>query len=322
MEKIKFYKHGEKNKYKYNIKRKFKKSIKNSIIKINNYNYSHMKKTRTNKIKNTHKNNKKIFNIFFNLIGLILFVASYYFYYLSLEKCFEGEDECSKKLEWIKPKIIQLIISVVIIIVLLILIIYSILSKLHLFHFITTFICFYRFSHSSYFHDHGAFNLIGLFVVIFLSLLSLLILKLIFTLLKNKYKYKFIQIIILLFLYNAQTNPTNCNDWPKGLNSTYIENNVTKYRCQIVFPKNCHYKIISFTQDLSLLSHTSCSNKKKNARKNILEFSKSSYISKNATKFGFPLTNNEEGQKDGIDDTILKEYTRHNLIDMDNSIPP
>ena len=249
-------------------------------------------------------------------------MLSYYFYYLSLEKCFEGDDVCCKKWDWIKLKIIQLTISCIIIIVLLILIICNILSKLHLFHFIATFICFYRYSHSSYFHDHGAFNLIGLSVVIFLSLLSLFILKLIFTLFKNKYKYKFIPIIILFFLYNAQTNPTNCDDWPKGLNNTYIENDINKYGCQIVFPKNCHYKIISYTQDLSLLSHISCSNKKKKARKNILKFANSPYISNNTSKFGFPLTNNEEGQKDGKDDTILKRYTRHNLIDMDNDIPP
>ena len=38
-------------------------------------------------------------------------------------------------------------------------------------------------------------------------------------------------------------------------------------------------------------------------------------------KFGFPLTNNEEGLKDGKDDKILKTYTKHNLIDIDNEIP-
>ena len=257
-----------------------------------------------------------------NLIGLLLFIVSYYFYYLSLEKCFDGIDVCCRKMDWIKLKLIQLIISVIIIIALWILIIYNVISRLHLFHFILTFISFYKYSHLTFFHDHGAFNLIGLFVVIFLSLLFLFILKLIFALFKNKYKYKFISIIILLFLYNAQTNPTNCDDWPKGLNNTYIENDINKYGCQIVFPKNCIYKIISYTQDLSLLSHTSCSNKNKNARKNILKFSKSPYINKNTTKFGFPLTNNDEGMKDGIDDNILKRYTRHNLIDMDNPIPP
>ena len=278
-----------------------------------------MKNEIGSKNKNETKNNKKILN---NLFGFLLFALSYYFYFLSLEKCFDGDDVCCKKLDWIKLKIVQLIISYIIILVLLILIIYNFLSRLHLVHLILIFICFYRFSHSSFFHDHGAFNLICLFVIIFLSLLLLLFLKFIFALLKNKYKNKFIPITILLFLYNFLTNPTNCDDWPKGLNNTYIENDINKYGCQIVFPKNCRYKIISYTQDLSLLSHTSCSNKNKNARKKILEFTNSPYIFKNTSKFGFPLTNNEEGQLDGKDDDVLKRYTQHNLIDMDNNIPP
>jgi len=272
--------------------------------------------------KNGTNNNKKTLNIFCNLIGFSLFTLSYYFYFLSLEKCFEGDDACCKKFDWIKLKIIQLIISAILILVLFILIIYNILFKLHLLHFILIFICFYRFSHSSYFHDHGAFNLVGLVVIILLGLLLLFIFKLIFGLFKNKYKYKFISIITLLFLYNVQTNPIKCDDWPKGLNNTYIENDINKYGCQIVFPKKCYYKIISYTQDLSLLSLTSCSNKNKNAREKILEFANSPYINKNTTKFGFPLTNNEEGQKDGKDVTILERYTQNNLIDMHNAIPP
>ena len=38
-------------------------------------------------------------------------------------------------------------------------------------------------------------------------------------------------------------NPTNCDDWAKGLNDTYIENDNNKYGCQIKFPKKCDYKI-------------------------------------------------------------------------------
>ena len=53
--------------------------------------------------------------IIVNLFALILFITSYYFYYLSLEKCFEGEEACSQKWEWIMLKLTQLIISLVII---------------------------------------------------------------------------------------------------------------------------------------------------------------------------------------------------------------
>ena len=73
--------------------------------------------------------------------------------------------------------------------------------------------------------------------------------------------------------------------------------------------------------DFSKLGHVTCKNKKKNARKKILKFSKSPYVNENTTKFGFPLTNNDEGKKDGKDDIIIKHYTSHNLMDMDKPIP-
>ena len=305
--------------------------IKTSLIinanKIDNYKYSSREKfiQGNQKIKIKYKNQKNlksIFKIFFNGIGLLLFIISYYFYYLSLDKCLQGEDECTKKLKWIQLRLNQYIISVVIITILFALIFYNIISKLHLIHFLITFICFYKYSHSVYFHDHGAYNLIGLVVVIILSLIFLLILKLFFVFLKNKYRYKFVSILLLIFFYNALIDPTNCNDWPKGLNNTYIENDKNKYGCQIRFPKKCQYKVIEYTQDLSFLSRKSCSNKKKNARKNILEFSKSPNINENTTKFGFPLTNNEMGLIDGKDNFFLTNYTRLNLLDMDKQIPP
>jgi hypothetical protein len=43
-----------------------------------------------------------------------------------------------------------------------------------------------------------------------------------------------------------------------------------------------------------------------------LKYSQSPYINKNTTKFGFPLTNNEEGRRDGKESTVLKGYTAKN----------
>ena len=106
-----------------------------------------------------------------NLFALILFITSYYFYYLSLEKCFRGIDACSQKWEWIMLKLTQLIISLVIIIFLIILMIFKQISRFHLFHFILVFICFYYYSHSDVFHDHGAFNFGGYFIILFLFLI-------------------------------------------------------------------------------------------------------------------------------------------------------
>ena len=276
---------------------------------------------RVKKGKVNDKRKKRIKNIFLDIFALFLFITSYYFYYLSLEKCFDGVDKCTSRLNWIKLKIIQLIISTFIIIILMLSIINKIISKFHLLHFSLAFVIFYFYSHSSYYEDHGGFNLIGLFVTLFIALILFLIAKVIVRIFKIKYKYKVSLIIFLIFSYNTLVNPINCNDWPKGLNNTYIENDKEKYGCQIRFPKKCEYKIIRYLMDFSKLGHITCLNKKKDARKNILKHSKSPHTSQNTVKFGFPLTNIDEGRKDGKDDIILKNYTFGNLMDMDKPMP-
>ena len=233
----------------------YKKSKKLKIKETNfqNFNINKLSSLKLSKysilkrnIKRTNRKKKKLifaFSIFINLFALVLFILSYHFYYLSLEKCLEGINKCTLKWNWIKTKIRQLIISVMIINFLLVLIIHKIISKFHLFHFIITFIRFYYYSHSSYYHDHGAFNLIFFFLFIFLFLLLLLIIKFIIFVFRIKYRYKLILTVLLLFCYNLLINPTNCDDWAKGLNNTYIDNNSSKYGCRIVFPKNCDYKV-------------------------------------------------------------------------------
>ena len=262
---------------------------------------------------------KKPYN-YYNLISIVLFVISYGLYGLSLEKCFDGIDECSRKWIWIKAKLIEYTISIIIIIVLIILIIFQIISKFHLIHFVFVFSLFLYNSHQYDFHDHGAFNFIFFCIIIFLALLILLLIKILYSILKIKYKYKLISIILLLAFYNTLMNPINCNDWSKGLNNTFIENDENKYGCQIIFPKKCNYKMLGYIQDLSKIYHISCLNKRKNARYNILNYAKSPYINSDTLKFGFPITNNEEGQKDGKDNGLLIKYTRNNLMDMEKLI--
>ena len=118
----KLLKPSEKKKFKYyNKKIKKSKQAKSILIEPNkskNLNRIKFKLKKANKkepeIKLTKVN--KTLKIFFNIIGLFLFIISYYFYYLSLEKCFDGEDFCTVKWNWIKLKLMQLIISTAIII--------------------------------------------------------------------------------------------------------------------------------------------------------------------------------------------------------------
>ena len=165
------YKHKHENEYYHSRKKLLKKKSKS--IKVSKFPY---KKKGKGKLQGLNKL-KLILNIFFNLISLLLFIISYYFYFLSLEKCTKGDDECSRKWDWIKLKIMQFCKSAAIIIFLIILIIYKIISKFHLIHFVMAFIYFYRYSHSVFFFDHGGLNLFSLFFAIFASLIFIIFLK-------------------------------------------------------------------------------------------------------------------------------------------------
>ena len=178
-------------------------------------------------------NNK--FTIFFNIIGFLLFIISYYFYYLSLQKCLKGDNICSQKWDWIKTKIIQLIHSTFIIIILLILIFHNLISKFHIIHFLLTFTAFYYYSHSIYFHDHGAYNLIAFLIVVFLVLILLFILRIILLIFKNKHKYKIIAHIFLFLFYITLKNPINCLDWPKGLNKFFLFISISSFSFKSYF---------------------------------------------------------------------------------------
>ena len=270
-------------------------------------------------VKEKKQNQKHYY--YYNGISIVLFIVSYYFYYLSLEKCLDGIAECSTKWNWIILKIKQYIISLSINIVLISLIIFQKISKFHLVHFILVFALFLYYSHHLDFQDHGGYNFIFFCIILFLALLILLLLKFLYLILKIKYKYKIYSIILLFISYNSFINPINCYDWPQGLNNTSIENDVKKYGCQIIFPKQCNYKILQYIQDLSKITHISCSKKTKNARNKLLSFSKSPYIKNDTLKFGFPLTNVKEGLVNGIDIFILSKYTYKNLFDIDKNIP-
>jgi hypothetical protein len=111
----------------------------------------------------------------------------------------------------------------------------------------------------------------------------------------------------------------NCDDWPYGLNNTYLENDIKKYGCQIKYPKVCSYKILSDSQDITKITKLDCSVGKKDARKILLEALNSPFVNSNTKKFGYPLTNKGEvGGLDGKDKWVLLNYTYENMLDMDN----
>ena len=85
---------------------------------------------------------RKFKNIVFQLFIFIIFGLCYYFYFLSLESCNDGEGPCSTYLYWIKKKVFQEIISCVLLIIMMQIIILKKISKYHLIHIILVFFFF------------------------------------------------------------------------------------------------------------------------------------------------------------------------------------
>ena len=253
---------------------------------------------------------------------IIYFFISYFFFFLSLEKCFEGEDMCCVKLNWMIIKIIELIISCLILSILLYFILTKKIKKFHLVHIIIVFLMFYKYSNGYSFDNHGFFNFVAYFVLlIILLIISFLLRCLIFCF--KKYFYSFIIIItsiLIVVIYFSFFNLINCDDWARGLNNTSIENDNYKYGCQIKIPKNCPYKILKYIQDFTKIKGVKCSAQKKDAKKLLLKLSKSVNIQEKTNRIAFPLTNKDPSCfLDDTDDIIILDYFLKNLIDIDNN---
>jgi len=270
-----------------------------------------------------YKNKNGTYSKLLNIISLVFFCLSYFLYYLSLEKCLLGVDVCGNKVKWILKKILQLSASSIISSLLFLFIISNKISRLHIFHFSVIFFYFYNISHFYYFSDHGMFNFIGFFslfsfILIIGSLFKVFISLIIINIKEFNFK-KFSIILVLTLIYYNTFDPMNCDDWGKGLNNTFIEDDINKYNCKVNFPKKCPYKIFKYFQDFTKIFHINCSIPKANNKYIILTHSKSPYINNNTNRFGFPLTNKGLiGKLDGIDDFLLKSFVLDNLFDVDN----
>ena len=148
----------------------------------------------------TPRSNFELFKKYFPIVITILsFLLSYFLYYLSLEPCFGGFDTCVFKKAWIKSKLIEAILSIIINTVLFELMIFKKISKLHLIHFVIAYFFLYRHSHGYDFDDHGLFNFLCSFFLLFLILLILCPMNgFIYLYKQKKKKYLIIYIIILI----------------------------------------------------------------------------------------------------------------------------
>ena len=295
--------------------RENKKGIRRKII-INNV-ISRKDKYRSSKRK------KHIINEF---IGFIIFYTSYYLYMLSLEICLKGQEVCATRLRWQLKKVVEEIISCVLTVLAFELVFYKIISKFHLVHFFAVFSLFYAYTHDIEFHDHGYYNFIYFFIIIIIIFLLLLPLNLIIYFIQRKKRKKFLFIFIgfsiiignlfylFFFVYGSK-----CNDWGKGLNNTSIINDASKYGCQIEIPKKCTYKPIYFFQDYTKILGKNCTKYiREKSKDNLIRKTRSSYISFETNRFGYPLSNKDPiSIKEPEDDTLEKNF-KNNLVDIDD----
>ena len=263
--------------------------------------------------------NKKYLKYLF----ISLFLISYFLFFLSLEKCNEGWDECCIKIKWIKLKLIQALSSIAILIVLFELMFFNILSRLNLIHILIMFFLFYNYSNGKDFNDHGYYNIIGCILIIIIFFIVLLPFNLLIYI-RKKQKYLSLNIFILLifvyiFYYIIKKRFMNCDEWIKGLNNTFIDNNINKYGCQIKFPKQCPYKIGKYFMDITKLKGIKCEKRTINAKKNILKVSKSPFINNETKRIGYPLTNKDLTYLIDykVNNISLNRKFLNNLVDMD-----
>lgn len=255
-----------------------------------------------------------------------MFILSYYLYYLSLEKCYEGFDKCGIKIDWISLKLFEAVLSTLILVCLLECMFYNIISKLNIFHIVLFYFIIFKYSHGLDFHDHGFYNFFGCIAILILVLLFLTPFNILIYLIKKRNKKEIIiyifgiLLLIIIIYFCFFLNYLNCDDWPRGLNNTYIENNSSVYACEIQFPKYCSYKFGSYFLDLTKLLNIKCNENKEETKLKLLKFSKKKYINKNTNRIGFPLLNKNKQIFLAINDNnkSISKYVSNYLVDMNN----
>ena len=112
----------------------------------------------------------------------------------------------------------------------------------------------------------------------------------------------------------------NCNDWPKGLNNTYIENDIFIHGCKIKLPKICPYKLGKYVFDFTKWKNVKCHNNKENTKQILLQYSNNTYTNESTKKFGFPLVNKNPDLFLSFNEhnNSINKYVKENIVDMDN----
>ena len=158
-----------------NYSKKIKKYIRDKCNKMFKPKTSYVKEpepgVKNEKDKIDKKDRKKKIPLWNHILHICLFFISYFLYFISLERCYDGEDICSNNQFWVARVVITLVISIIINSILFILLIFNKVSPLNLIHFIIIFILFYQYSHETLSDDHGYYNFVGFFSLLWVFIL-------------------------------------------------------------------------------------------------------------------------------------------------------
>ena len=319
-----------------NIKANETKNSMPNYALIKNNNVINIIKSENDIQKDKKTINKRVIKkLIYNIIALLYNALSFYFYYLSLEGCFEIQSKCIPLLSTMflgRILIFGISFSIMISIEL-----YLILNKIihyfHLIYIIIYYIVIYRYDHGTKLDHHGLYNFI-------LSLLLIIIFAIIFGIINliiyvKKKKNKIYQtILIIIFIYFiiricifSYSIRNSCKNWDKGLNSTLLDNSF-EYDCQIIYPKKCLIYALNDYFDISFYLHKTCkpnSNQEKEQQMFLkyLKIDKDILSKSDLTHFGLPQTvNNPIFTKDNfynVHDFVYKNTILMDLYNKNNS---
>ena len=183
----------------------------------------------------------------------------------------------------------------------------------------------YLYDNGDNFEKHGYYNLYGFifFFLIFTSILLYLtyIIKLI--LIKSYKTICYILIpalIIFLICFIKYLFLLNCYGYHTGLNGMKIDDNKEKYSCFYDYPKKCYIDIYSPFMDYSLFAgNCKTIRSLENQKKYFTYFLINEKDYENTTKFGFPITTDENkfSLRTQNDIKHFNERVSRNIIDMD-----
>ena len=127
--------------------------------------------------------------------------------------------------------------------------------------------------------------------------------------------------ILSIIIFVKYKDEYYCKDWDKGLNDTYINNDLSIYPCKIAIPKEkCLIGIIGPILDVSQFAQIKCEVRKEK-EKTLLKSYSNLNSKKEVKRIGYPITLGKDDEINGrptLYAETLYNFVKENMIDMDD----